>query len=265
MEYHQLITLALIQGITEFLPISSSAHLILPIHLWGWPDQGLAFDVAVHLGTLLAVLLHFRHELKQLAIGSTQALSKKQTSPEVKLIGAIILGFLPAALLGFFCESLIEAHLRSITTIIITTIGFGLLLWFSDQKSSGHLDLKDMTLVSALLIGCAQAMALIPGTSRSGITITAALLLGFSRTSAAQFSFLLSIPIILGASVMQIIKVIEGQVTLSWSVFLMAGTLSGISAFLCIHIFLRLIDRIGLWPFVFYRLLLGGYLALWFL
>lgn len=252
-----MVFLALVQGLTEFLPISSSAHLILPSQLLGWSDQGLAFDVAVHVGTLVAVVWYFRQDLWRLTHGFGVACVARQHNENSRLAVAIVLGTVPAVLVGFLADEWIEAHLRTGFVIAITTIVFGIFLGMADRRSVGQRDLAQITLMTALLIGLAQALALIPGTSRSGVTMTAALFLGLSRTTSARFSFLLSIPIIAGAGLMQTLKVLENPGNLSWSIFGWGALMSGVSAYVCIRLFLAWIEQIGMWPFVVYRLLLG--------
>lgn len=257
MEFLQILLLALVQGLTEFLPISSSAHLILPSQLLGWADQGMAFDVAVHVGTLVAVVWYFRRDLWHLARGSLAACHARQSNEASRLSLALLVGSLPAIVVGFCADDWIEGHLRSGFVIAMATIIFGLLLGLADRRSVGQRDLAQITLMTAFLVGLAQALALIPGTSRSGVTMTAALFLGLSRTASAQFSFLLSIPIIAGAGLLQTLKVLENPGALSWSVFGWGALLSGISAYVCIRLFLAWIETIGMWPFVVYRLVLG--------
>ncbi|TWI56694.1 undecaprenyl-diphosphatase [Pseudomonas duriflava] len=216
MEWLHVLILSLTQGITEFLPVSSSAHLILPSQLLGWPDQGLAFDVAVHVGTLLAVILAFRHEVLATATGWTRHLITRQPSAESRLGWAIIIGTLPAALAGLLLEDAIEQYTRSALVIASSTIVFGLVLWWADAKGQRVKEMDRLGWSSALLIGLAQALALIPGTSRSGITMTAALLLGFTRQAAARFSFLLSIPLILAAGGLKTVELIQAGTDAQW-------------------------------------------------
>lgn len=260
MDILHVIVLALIQGITEFLPISSSAHLILPKELLGWPDQGLAFDVAVHVGTLAAVLVYFRKDFVGLVSGWCLSVAGKGTNDDGKLAWLIALATIPAALFGLLMDDIIETHLRSISVIAATTIIFGALLWWADRKADeAKLTLVNLTIIAALIIGVAQAFALIPGTSRSGITITAALFLGFSRVEAARFSFLLSIPIILMSGGYKGLGLI-GQASVDWVSIGLGIVLSGISAYLCIHYFLSFINRLSMLPFVIYRFVLGAIL-----
>ncbi|MFL0809638.1 MAG: undecaprenyl-diphosphate phosphatase [Agarilytica sp.] len=262
MDIVHVIILALVQGITEFLPISSSAHLILPKELLGWLDQGLAFDVAVHLGTLSAVLIYFRKDVVALLSGWCHSAIGKGTDEHGRLAWFIIAATIPAALFGLVMNDIIEAHLRSTAVIATTTLIFGLLLAVADRRGdTAILDVGKMTLVAALVIGAAQALALIPGTSRSGITITAALLLGFSRVDAARFSFLLSIPIILLSGSYKGLGLI-GEAGVDWVAIGLGVLVSAVSAYLCIYYFLSFINRIGMMPFVIYRLLLGALLLI---
>ncbi|QLF94792.1 undecaprenyl-diphosphate phosphatase [Pseudomonas sp. ABC1] len=257
MEWFHIVILSLIQGITEFLPVSSSAHLILPSQLLGWPDQGQAFDVAVHVGTLLAVIMAFRHELHATTRGWFRHVLQGQASAEGRLGWAIIIGTLPAALAGLMFEDYIEQYTRSMLVIAVTTILFGLVLWWADTRSPRSDELDRMTWRKALLIGLAQMLALIPGTSRSGITLTAALMLGFNRQAAARFSFLLSIPLILAAGGLKTLELVESGSSAQWGDMLIGAALSFVSALLCIKLFLAALNRIGMLPFVIYRLGLG--------
>lgn len=250
------VVLALIQGLTEFLPISSSAHLILPSRLLGWPDQGLAFDVGVHVGTLAAVLFYFRQEVWRIA-GAWLNSCRGQHDDDSRLGWLVLLATLPAVVCGGLFHGLIDQYGRSILVIAGTTLVFGALLGWADLRSSRSSSLASLGWRSALLIGCAQAVALIPGTSRSGITITAALLLGYDRQSAARFSFLLSIPVILAAGALKTRELIQVGSDAPWLMIGSGALLAALSALACIWLFLKWLDRIGMLPFVIYRLLLG--------
>ena len=252
----EVIILAIIQGITEFLPISSSAHLILPSAVLGWQDQGIAFDVAVHVGTLLAVMLYFRQDIANLTVGWIKSLAG-QHSTDSKLAWWVILATIPAGLAGLLAADVIETFLRSPWVIAITTIVFGLLLWLADATAKQHMAMAQMGWRQALVIGLAQAAALIPGTSRSGITMTAAMLMGLDKVSAARFSFLLSIPIIVLSGGYQATKLLAEPEQFDVSGILLGTVLAFISALICIHFFLKIISRMGMLPFVIYRLLLG--------
>lgn len=258
MSYFEAFVLALIQGLTEFLPISSSAHLILPSAILGWEDQGLAFDVAVHVGTLLAVMIYFRHEVVSLLRAFFASIFNGDWSKEAKLAWMILLATIPACVFGLLMKDVIELYLRSAWVIATTTIVFGLLLWHVDKKATLTDDEYQADWKKAIFIGLSQAVAMIPGTSRSGATITAALYLGFTREAAARFSFLMSIPIILLAGGYLGLKLVTSGEPIHIG-FLMTGIVTSfISAYLCIHFFLKLISRMGMMPFVIYRLILGG-------
>ncbi|PKF56632.1 undecaprenyl-diphosphatase [Alteromonadales bacterium alter-6D02] len=249
--------LSLIQGFTEFLPISSSAHLILPSQILGWNDQGLAFDVAVHLGTLLAVIIYFRKEVGTLLVAWFGSLGGTHNG-ESRLAWWIIVGTIPAGLFGLFAKDLIELYLRSAWVIAGTTIVFGLLLWWVDVKAKQVKDEYQLTLSNAIFIGMAQALALIPGTSRSGITMTAGLMLGLTRESAARFSFLLSIPVIIMSGGYTALGFLDEGVTVNWAELVYGAVLSFVAAYICITFFLKVISKMGMLPFVIYRLLLGA-------
>lgn len=262
MDWLQVLVLAIIQGLTEFLPISSSAHLILPNQLLGWADQGLAFDVAVHFGSLLAVVMYFRRDLLTLAGDWFSAFAGRR-SHNSDLVWMIGVATLPAGIAGVLGKEVIETQLRSGWVIGWSTVVFGLLLGYADRRGGGAQTLAAMTFNMALVIGIAQALALIPGTSRSGITMTAALMLGFTRIDAARFSFLLSIPII-AASAAYLTYKLMGQAAVDWAVLALGFVLSCLSAYACIHFFMQLINRIGMMPFVIYRLVLGAFLLVVF-
>lgn len=256
IEAWQALILALVQGLTEFLPISSSAHLLFPSLLLGWPDQGLAFDVAVHFGTLLAVVLYFRRDLWILAVDGVHALSQRRHNAGSREILFLALATVPAVVVGFMLNDYMDS-LRTIPVIASTTILFALLLGWADRKAATQGKEAVNSWSAALFIGLAQAIAPIPGTSRSGITITAGLMLGLSRQAAARFSFLLSIPVILGAALLKLLELLKANVGVDWILLGLGVAVAGISAYSCIAVFLRLIDRVGMRPFVVYRLALG--------
>ena len=257
MDNVQAILLALVQGITEFLPISSSAHLILVPHLLGWQDQGLAFDVAVHVGTLSAVVFYFRAELARMTVDWLRSCAGHGVTADARLAWLVLLATVPVVLVGLLLHDVIEDKLRSPLVIAFTTIGFGVLLWLTDRRGRHTRTTTSLGVKDAVLIGLAQALALIPGTSRSGITMTAALALGLTRTDAARFSFLLSIPAILMAGAYETWQLLGHSGPVDWAAILLGTLIAAISAWLCIHFFLRLIERIGMGPFVAYRLGLG--------
>lgn len=264
MDWLHLGLLALVQGLTEFLPISSSAHLILLPRLAGWSDQGLAFDVAVHVGTLSAVLWYFRRELLPMAQDWLGSLRGRHT-PDSRLAWAVLFGTIPVGMAGLLFNDLIESHLRSPLVIAATTIGFGVLLWWADWAGRRERDEHAITWRDVLVVGVAQAIALIPGTSRSGITMTAALFMGLDRVGAARFSFLLSIPVIVLAGGLETLKLIRSSEAVAWGDLILGAVISALSAYLCIRLFIALLQRIGMAPFAIYRLLLGAVLLVLFL
>lgn len=259
MTLFQIIILALLQGLTEFLPISSSAHLILVPVLGDWPDQGLAFDVAVHVGTLSAVVYYFRKEVYSMTTDWFSSVAARQQVGESRLAWAVILGTIPVGLAGLIFNDVVDTTLRSPIVIAWATIGFGLLLWLADVRGTRKRNEHDLSLKDVFIIGCAQALALIPGTSRSGITMTAGLLLGLTREASARFSFLLSIPVIIMAGSYKTLQLIKSG-DVQWSAIIIGTVISAITAYACIHVFLKLLERMGMLPFVIYRLLLGAVL-----
>ncbi len=256
MDFLHIVFLSLIQGFTEFLPISSSAHLILVPKFLGWPDQGLAFDVALHVGTLLAVVYYFRFEIITILKDLLKSLKVRETVGESTLGWAVLIGTIPVGLAGLSFNGFISENLRSPYVIAATTLIFGLALFLSDRKV-GVKSESSINIKVAVLIGIAQAIALIPGTSRSGITITAALFLGFSRVASARFSFLLSIPVIVLAGGLEIIDLVKSETLVVWSELFLGVVLSALSAYTCIYLFLKLISKSSMLPFVLYRLFLG--------
>ena len=256
MDWIQQLALAGLQGFTEFLPISSSAHLQLPRILLGWEDQGLAFDVAVHAGTLLAVMLYFRSSLWRLGYAWSASLGGRH-SHDSRLAWMLMLATGPVVVAGLLLEGLIAGPLRQAPAIAANTVIFALLLWFADRYGSRRLRLSELSWPIALAIGCAQVLALAPGVSRSGIVISAALALGLRRGDATRFTLLLAVPVIAGAALLQSLRI--GS---TWSVELAvqlipAAAVAALVAFATIGLFLRWVERIGMFPFVVYRLMLG--------
>jgi len=253
----QIITLALVQGFTEFLPISSSAHLIMVPIVTGWQDQGLGFDIAVHIGTLAAVMLYFRKEVVAMAVDWTASCIQRKNVGESRLAWAVILGTIPVCIAGLLFSDMVDNGLRSPMVIAYASIGFGVLLWIADVKGSQRRDEYSLSWRDVLIIGLAQAVALIPGTSRSGITMTAALLLGLTRSAAARFSFLLSIPAIIASGSYKSLQLIQAGHYVNWDEIFFGVFLSGLIAYACIHVFLAFLERVGMMPFVIYRFVLG--------
>jgi len=264
MEWIHVFVLAVIQGLTEFLPVSSSAHLILPSQLLNWPDQGLAFDVGVHVGTLIAVVFYFRKDVSSMLCAFLNSVGGQQ-SIEGRTAWFIICATIPALISGFLLHDVIDYFGRSILVIAAATMLFGALLWFADTRDNPQNSLSELSFKESLFIGCAQALALIPGTSRSGITMTAALMAGFSRDAAAKFSFYLSIPVILAAGSYKGLELVNSELLVRWDMVMSGLLLSAIVAFTCIHYFLIWLEKVGMLPFVIYRFILGlALLAVYF-
>ena len=311
LETSKAIYLAILQGFTEFLPISSSGHLILASAYMGDEARNISFITAVHFGSLIAVILYFRRDLVTISGDWGKSLIKKQTVGDSRLFWAVMWGTIPAGLYGLVLYFLDDERIRSgllLSLIIIISMAtvilyfairkkweylrqavyaslvmvvlialalwlkeglqsafitalmsilFGVALWISDVKGKRDRGISSIGWRDVLIIGVAQACALIPGTSRSGITITAALLLGFSRQTAARFSFLLSIPVIVLATLSQTYKLFFKSINVEWDILAYGLVISAVTAYICIHYFLKLIERIGMLPFVAYRILLG--------
>ncbi|OPA79889.1 undecaprenyl-diphosphatase [Campylobacter pinnipediorum subsp. pinnipediorum] len=262
MDFVQTIVLALVQGFSEFLPISSSAHLILVPELLGWKDQGLVFDVAVHIGTLFAIVFYFRNMVFSALKDFFCSIKLKKNVGQSRLVWAVGFGTIPAGIIGLLIKDIVEDYARNGLIIAFTTIIFGIILFFADKKN-GNKQEGDISIKIALVIGLAQAFALIPGVSRSGVTISMALLLGFSKVASANFSFLLSIPIIILAGGLKLLKINSSDVIVSD--LLIGMFVSGISAYICVKLFISIISKISMLPFVVYRILLGCFLLFWFL
>ncbi|MGD2115020.1 MAG: undecaprenyl-diphosphate phosphatase [Acidobacteriota bacterium] len=271
MTYFQAVVLALVQGVTEFLPISSSAHLVLVPRFLGWPDQGLRFDVATNTGTLVAVVLYFRRELVRVTragLGSLREL-RGRTAPlpaDARLAWAVALGTVPVLVAGLLAYDLVAGAARSPLVIAVTSIGFGLLLWWADRAGARRRELEELSWWDAALVGCAQALALIPGTSRSGITMTAGLARGFTREDAARFSFLLYVPVgVLAAGRALLEAWSEGVDLEAVGPTLVGFGVAAGSAYLAIGGLLAWVRRQSLTVFVVYRVVLGVVIlwALW--
>lgn len=264
MPIEQILVLALIQGLTEFLPISSSAHLILLPLLTAYEDQGLAIDVAVHVGSLGAVVVYFHKEVLQL-IGALPAALKREDTPHTRLILFLIVGTIPAVVFGATLSALdLTDLLRNKTIIAWASIFFGVVLYLADRFGEHIKDLGKLTTTDAVVIGLAQALALIPGTSRSGITMTAGRALGLTRVEAARFSMLLSIPIILASGGFATLELLSAGAGAPLNQAAIAAALAFVSALGTIWIFLKVLDRIGFTPFVIYRIALGIALLVFF-
>jgi len=264
MDYFQAAVLAVLQGLTEFLPVSSSAHLILLPKLLGWQDQGLAFDVAVHVGTLLAVIAFLKPELMKIVPAWFAGWRQRHWDQHGQLGWLVILATIPVGLIGVLAGDWIEAVLRSPSVIAISTAVFAVLLWWSDRNAQANQQaIETLNWKSALTVGIAQAFALIPGTSRSGVTMTAMLALGYKRVDAAKFSFLLAVPTIALPGLLKFKELTSSQQAVAWDLLAFAVVVSAIVAFWCMRWFLRVIEKVGMMPFVIYRLLLA--VGIWLL
>jgi undecaprenyl-diphosphatase len=262
MDVVRAIVLAVVQGLSEFLPISSSGHLILIPHFLGWQDQGLAFDVAVHVGTLLALLIYFRKDLTTMLVAWLESLLQRRHSPDSRLAWQILVATLPVGVAGLLFHDYIEEHFRDPLFVAGTLSLFGVLMYLADRFGRGGKDERSLGWPQALAIGCAQALALMPGTSRSGITMTAGRALGLSRSGAARFSFLLAVPGIAAAGAYEELKLFTSPEPVDWVPMLVGVAFAALSGIACIHFLIRFIERIGLLPFTLYRLLLAG-LIVW--
>ena len=252
----QAIVLGIVQGLTEFLPVSSTAHLIIIPFLLGWKDPGLTFDVALHLGTLIAVVVYFRKDIILLIKGFIEFFTKKNDDIYQKLSIYIFLSTIPAGICGILFEKKIETVLRSPFVIVINLIGLGIILWAVDYLCKSNKKIENMKFPEAFTIGIAQAMALIPGVSRSGITMTAGRILGFTRETAARFSFLLGIPIIAAGSVFSLKKIAFAG-TNDYLFFVFGFLASAISGYFCIKYFLKFLQKYSFFSFALYRIALG--------
>jgi undecaprenyl-diphosphatase len=265
MDWLNLVVLAVVQGVTEFLPISSSAHLILVPKLMHWEDQGLAIDVAMHVGTLIAVVAYFHAEVARMAKGGLNLVAGRPDG-DTRLLLQLVVATVPVVVAGLLLKDLIATGFRNPVLIATTTILFGLLLYVADRRGdTAERALAGMTYRDALLIGLLQAVALVPGVSRSGITMTGGLLLAFSRTEAARFSLLLSIPTTMAAGLLGGIELARSGDAALQADALYAALLAFAAALLAIWAMMAWLKRASFTPFVVYRLALGAFLLFWFL
>lgn len=261
MDFIQTLILAIVQGITEFLPISSSAHLILTSQFLGWKDQGVTFDLALNVGTLFAVVIYFRKDVGIIIRDTLASLIKRQKVGTSSLGWYIAFATIPAGLFGLFLMDKVDTHLRRPEIILLTTVFYAVLLWLSDKYGKKIKPMSEMNFKNAMIIGVSQALALIPGTSRSGVTITTALFLGYDFQTASRFSFLMAIPVIFLATAVKITDDAISLGSLPWGDFIIGCVISFITAMLAIHYFLKWLNHFGMTPYVIYRLLLGVVLA----
>jgi len=257
----QAAILGIIQGITEFLPISSSGHLIIIPYIFQWPDQGLNFDAWIHLGTLLAVFFYFRKDLKQILVSFLKP--NKKNKDWRKLTLYILIATLPAGIFGLLFDKSIATVLRNTTVVSFGLIFWALVLWlaenYADKFGGEKRELPQVGFWQSIAMGFWQVIALIPGTSRSGITITGAMLAGVNKRLAVKFSFLLSIPIIAAAGLFSFLEIIteKSSVLVDWPFVLTGFIFSFISGYLAIALLLKIINKWGFKPFVIYRIILA--------
>ncbi len=271
IDWLQIIILSFLQGLTEFLPISSSAHLVIPSQIGVWDDQGLAFDVAVHFGSLFAVIIYFRREVYDLTYQLVAVVRKilpfrsNSSDEPVSKTGSIdlihlVVATIPILLAGFILKDIAENQLRSLPIIATSTILFGLILWLADSERTIQKNQTRMNMSRAILIGIAQIAAIIPGASRSGVTISAALFLGMDRERASRFSIMLGIPTICGAMALLASQIPIADLSSISISFIPAALISFFVAYASIHYFLKYVSKWGFFPFVIYRVCLGTFL-----
>jgi len=257
MNFVQIAVLALIQGTTEFLPISSSGHLILVPVLTGWPDQGVVTDMVTHLGTLLAVIVYFWNDTRAMGRGFGDMLQRRAATGDSRLLVNVLIGTVPIIVAGVIMKAThLDDYIRSTVLVACNAIVFGVLLYVFDAFGLARRTVADMNWKTSLIIGCAQALSLSPGTSRSGITMTAARGLGFVRPEAARFSFLLSIPANGAASVLVIADAIGSGGTITGAV-IFTGVLTFFVALGTITVLMRMVRHVSFLPFAIYRVVLG--------
>ncbi len=273
MTVWQALVLGIVQGLTEFLPISSSAHLILVPWLFGWPEPGLAFNVALHLGTLSAVLVYFSRDLLTIARGWLTGLAQRRPlgSPEARIGWAVLIGSVPAGVVGVLLNDAIDQYFHSggggtlaigLTAVLLMALGAA--LWLAERAGRRSRSLTEVGLRDGFLVGVAQALALLPGVSRSGSTITAGLFLGFQRAAAARFSFILGIPAIVGAGMLETMHLLRtGLPASERTLFVVGMAASAVTGFLAIAFLLRFLQRRSTAVFVLYRFLLGVFILVW--
>jgi undecaprenyl-diphosphatase len=268
MSIFQGIVLGLVQGLSEFLPISSTAHLRIVPALAGWPDPGAAFSAVVQLGTLAAVLVYFAKDLWEMARAWVTGIARGRPFEEqrARMGWILIIGTLPIGVLGLLCEHAIETSLRSLAVVGAALIGLALLLALAEALGSRTRTQAQIGWKDGLLIGLAQALALIPGASRSGVTITAGLFAGLKRSDAARFSFLLSVPAVAASGLYEMLKLFRGSVgSVSWVPLLVATAVAAISGYFAIAGLIRFLQKRSTAVFIVYRIVLGAAILGWVL
>lgn len=260
MTIFQAIIYGIIQGAGEFLPISSSGHLIAVPHLLGWVDHGLEFDIALHWGTLVAVLIYFWHDWTLLLRGGMRGMGTR----DGKMFWYLIIATIPGAVAGYLLDNIVESYFRNIGLVGISLIVMGMVLYLCDRYGRQEVNLQQVTVWQSLWIGLSQALAIIPGVSRSGSTISCARILGLDRESAARFSFLLSTPIIFGSAIIPLKKIIQSGLSVPLSDFIVGMLTAAIIGILCIRFFLQYLKKADLVVFVWYRFVFGAILLLFY-
>src|SRR3982751_4810584 len=261
MGWFEAVVLGIVQGLTEFLPISSSAHLRIVGEAFGWDDPGAAFTAITQIGTELAVLLYFRHDIWRIVVAWLGSLDgRRKADPDARMGWLIIVGSIPIVILGLLFKDKIETTLRDLRIVAIALVAFSLVLYWADQVGAKKRELDDLTVGHGIAYGLAQAMALIPGVSRSGGTITMGLFLGYTREAAARYSFLLAIPAVLGSGLYEAYKGLSGDVAgrgVAWGPTVLATVLAFGVGLAVIAWLLRYLAHGSFTPFVVYRVVLG--------
>jgi undecaprenyl-diphosphatase len=262
VSWFEAVVLGVVQGLTEFLPISSNAHLRIVGAAFGWDDPGAAFTAITQIGTELAVLIYFARDIGRIVAAWVASLfnAERRSDPDARMGWLIIVGSIPIIILGLLFQKQIETNLRDLRIIAIALVAFSLVLYVADRRGAKDRDLVDLTVGHGVVYGLAQALALIPGVSRSGGTITAGLFLGYSRSAAARYSFLLAIPAVLGSGLYEVYKTFKGGVhgaQVDWAPTIVATVLAFVVGLSVIAWLLRYLNRGSFTPFVVYRVILG--------
>jgi undecaprenyl-diphosphatase len=262
VSWFEAVVLGVVQGLTEFLPISSNAHLRIVGAAFGWDDPGAAFTAITQIGTELAVLIYFAKDIARIVAAWVGSLfnAKRRSDPDARMGWLIIVGSIPIIILGLLFQKQIETNLRDLRIIAIALVAFSLILYVADRKGAKNRELEDLTVGHGVVYGLAQALALIPGVSRSGGTITAGLFLGYTRSAAARYSFLLAIPAVLGSGLYEVYKTFKGGVhgaQVEWGPTIVATVLAFVVGLSVIAWLLRYLNRGSFTPFVVYRVVLG--------
>jgi undecaprenyl-diphosphatase len=261
MGWFEAVVLGVVQGLTEFLPISSSAHLRIVGEAFGWEDPGAAFTAITQIGTEIAVLLYFRRDIGRIIAAWVASLAgKRKGDPDARMGWLIIVGSVPIVVLGLLFQDRIETTLRDLRIVAIALVAFSLILFWADRVGAKRRELDQLTVGHGIAFGLAQAMALIPGVSRSGGTITMGLFLGYTRAAAARYSFLLAVPAVLGSGFFQAYEALTGDVageTVAWGPTIVATVIAFAVGLSVIAWLLRYLNRGSFTPFVVYRVVLG--------